>query len=558
MARWTLRLARSFCTTGLMLGTIFFAASLTPSLLPRPPLIQGVLSGVSFAAGYGIAVGMRWLWGYLELPSLSPRADRWFRIVAGAICAATALFFLWRASEWQNATRMLMDLEPVEGAQPVQVAMVAVAIFAVVLVVSRLFRWTFLSVSRRFNQVIPRRVAYVLGFTIAVALFWSVANGVLFRVGLRMADASFRQLDAIMESDVARPSDSLKTGSADSLVTWEELGRRGRQFVSAAPDRADLAMFLRRDPMDPIRVYVGLNSAESVEARARLALAELLRVGAFERSALILITPTGTGWIDPAAIESVEYLHGGDIASVAVQYSYLASWLALMTEPGYGAETARALFREVYGHWTSLPEGERPRLYLHGLSLGALNSDLSADLFDIIGDPFHGALWSGPPYSSRTWREASSERHPDSPAWLPRFRDGSIIRFANQFGTSGGSDAEWGPVRIMFLQYASDPVTFFEPRILYRRPEWLDEPRGPDVSDQLRWFPVVTFLQLIADIPASNNAPMGYGHVYAPRHYVYAWRELTDPPDWHDADIDRLGNHLERRHRTGRLSAQGG
>jgi uncharacterized membrane protein len=308
-----------------------------------------------------------------------------------------------------------------------------------------------------------------------------------------------------------------------------------------------LEAFLGQEVTAPIRVYVGLNSAETPEGRARLALEELKRVNAFDRSVLILVTPTGTGWVDPAAMDTVEYLHRGDIASVAVQYSYLASWLSLLTEPRYGAETARALFREVYGYWTTLPRDERPKLYLHGLSLGALNSDLSADLFDVIGDPFHGALWSGPPFSSETWRAATTGRRPDSPAWLPRFRDGSIIRFTNQRDSSALKDPAWGPIRIVYLQYASDPITFFDPKILYRRPDWLNEPRGPDVSPRLRWFPVVTFLQLIIDMPASTRAPVGFGHVYAPEDYIDAWLAVTSPPGWSGEDVDRLKSHSRSR-----------
>ena len=41
---------------GLLVGTVFFAFSLTPSLLPRPFFIQGILSGLSFSAGYGLGV----------------------------------------------------------------------------------------------------------------------------------------------------------------------------------------------------------------------------------------------------------------------------------------------------------------------------------------------------------------------------------------------------------------------------------------------------------------------------------------------------------------------
>lgn len=103
-----------------------------------------------------------------------------------------------------------------------------------------------------------------------------------------------------------------------------------------------------------------------------------------------------------------------------------------MAKGAYGVETTRALFQAVYGHWTQLPRESRPALYIFGLSLGALHSDRSFDFYDIINDPFNGALWSGPPFRTGTWRTATDRRHPESPEWLPRFRDGSVIRFANQ------------------------------------------------------------------------------------------------------------------------------
>ena len=259
-----------------------------------------------------------------------------------------------------------------------------------------------------------------------------------------------------------------------------------------------------------------------------------------------MVTPTGTGWVDPAAIDSVEYLHGGDVASVALQYSYLASWLYLLMDPGYGADVARALFKEIYGYWITLPKDSRPRLYLHGISLGARNSEQSTDLIEVLGDPFNGALWSGPPYSSKLWRWLTDNRNPGSPVWLPRFRDGSFVRFMNQHGEAAepaGPNAAWGPIRIVYLQYASDPATFFDCRSLYREPDWM-LPRGPDVSPQVRWYPVVTLLQLILDMFMATEAPIGFGHVYAPAHYIDAWIKVTDVRDWSPEEITRLKQHL--------------
>jgi uncharacterized membrane protein len=266
---------------------------------------------------------------------------------------------------------------------------------------------------------------------------------------------------------------------------------------------------------------------------------------------LLLVTPTGTGWVDPASQATVEYLHRGDIATVAAQYSYLNSPLALLTEGAYGAEMARALFAAIYGHWRTLPRDSRPRLFLHGLSLGSLNSDLSFDFYDIIDDPFDGALWSGPPYRHATWRQVTAQRDPGSPPWLPTFRDGSVVRFLNQTQGKPEDATDWGTFRICFLQYASDPITFFDPRTAWRAPDWMQEPRGPDVSPDLRWFPVVTMLQLAADMVA-GTAPQGFGHEFAPTDYINAWLALTEPAGWTEPELARLRAHFaEDRSRTG-------
>lgn len=538
---WARRFTASLSTPGLLTGTLFFAASLSPSLLPRAWGMQGVVSGLALASGYSIGVVYRWLWSYLELPLPAARTQRVILWCAGALSVATALVFLWQASEWQNSIRRLMELEPVDTRRPFRVGAIAILLFGLFLAVARLFHLTFRLVSERLGRGVPRRVANLVGLVLAGTIFWSVLDGVLFRFTLESADASFQRVDAAMETAGEPPSAPLRTGSAASLVDWHDLGRTGRDFVSSGPGSEDLdAFFDGEETVEPRRVYVGLNAAETIADRVALALRELERVGAFERSVLIVVTPTGTGWVDPAAMSAVEYLHRGDVASVAVQYSYLPSWMSLLVEPQYGAETADALFDAVYSRWTELPADDRPELYLHGLSLGALNSQQASDFYDIIADPFDGALWTGPPFRSETWRSITRQRHPDSPAWLPRFRDGSIVRFMNQNGMSSPPGAEWGPVRMLYLQYASDPITFFEPEALYRSPEWMEEPRGPDVTDELRWYPVVTVMQLAADLAVGDSAPPGYGHVFAAEDYIDAWLEVTDPPGWTADRIERL------------------
>ncbi len=540
MRDWFWRVVLSLSATGLVLGTLFFAASLTPSLLPRTYITQGMLSGVAMACGYGLGALFSALWFWLELPEPKDRLRRWIMIAAGGLSGVVVLVFLWRTAEWQNSIRTLMHLPPIETAHPFYVGLIALLVFLVLFGLGRLFAFLVRLFARTSRRAAPRRLSYVIGTALAATLFWTLADGLLLRFVLHTADSSFRHLDQVIEPDTAEPTDPMKSGSAASLVRWDELGRMGRAFVASGPSSADIAAFTGKPAMEPLRVYAGLNAAETAEARAKIALDELIRVGGFERSTLLIVMPTGTGWVDPEGIDTVEYLHHGDIASVAIQYSYLASWLSLLAEPDYGAEAARALFRAVYGHWAALPKAHRPKLYLYGLSLGALSSEQSAELFEVIGDPYQGALWAGPPFPSRIWRKMTAERNPGTPAWLPRFRDGSYVRFTSQRNALPEAGDHWGPMRIVYLQYASDPIVFYDPYSFYRQPAWMAVPRGPDVSPDFQWYPVVTFLQLTLDMAMATTTPMGLGHVYAGEHYIDPWIAVTDVTDWSAADIERL------------------
>jgi uncharacterized membrane protein len=540
----------SLSGVGIFLGALFFAAALTPTLVPRSYLTQGALAGACFAIGYAAGVLWRWLWHYLELPEPSPRMRSVANALVAVACLLVVILFLWRAAEWQNSIRTVMKMERVETARPIKTCAIALITFFAILALARLFKLVTRFLSTHIRRFIPRKIANAIGVVVATLLFWSIANNFLIRTAFSALDSSFREFDALIEPERPQPTAPGRTGSTASLVRWDELGRAGREFVASGPTGAQISAFTGRPARDPVRVYVGLRGADTPRARAKLALDELKRQGGFERSTLIVITPTGTGWIDPAAMDSVEYLLDGDVASVAVQYSYLNSPLSLLFQPEYGAEAARALFTEIYGYWTTLARDTRPKLYLHGLSLGAMNSEQSAELFETIGDPIAGALWSGPPFASRIWRSITANRNEGSPAWLPEFRDGRIVRFMNQNGPTVSADAPWGPMRVVYLQYASDPIVLFDYRDAYRPPAWMSAPRGPDVSRELRWYPVVTMLQLAVDMAVATNTPMGYGHVYAPEHYVDAWVAVTDIRHWSPDALAKLKIHLGNAART--------
>jgi uncharacterized membrane protein len=303
-------LSHSLSTGGVLLGILFFAASLTPTFLPRTFLTQGLLSGCALAAGYGIGAFAAWLCAYLRLAQLNGRFLRAAKLAAATGCAFVAVVSLWRAAQWQNSIRELMELEPVDTVYPLAVSLISAAVFAVLIALARFFRLTLRFVTTTGRRFLPIRVSNVVGVIATVALSWFVINGLLFRAFLYVAEASFQEYDALIKPENVPPMDSLKTGSRLSLLAWDKLGRAGREFITSGPTREDISVFSGRAALSPIRVYVGAaisGYARGASQAAKLALEELKRVGGFERSVLVMVTPTGTGWVDPAAIDSVEF-----------------------------------------------------------------------------------------------------------------------------------------------------------------------------------------------------------------------------------------------------------
>jgi uncharacterized membrane protein len=538
------RIAGNVSGVGLVLGALFMAASLTPSLIPRSEIVQGVLAGVCFAAGYGLAVLVRWIWVTLDLPLIRGRTGRYLLGASAAVAALIVGSFLWRATDWQNSIRAPMGMELAPPELPLMIGAMALVVATVLLTLGKLVALFVRRLIGRIARVVPRRAAHLLGLIIGGVLLWSLANGVLFSGFIRTADTSARALDAVIPPDSLPPADPLRTGSTASLIAWSDLGREGRNYIATTPRAQDIAAVAGGTAMEPLRAYVGLNAADTAEDRAALAVAELVRIGGFDRSILVVAMPTGTGWLDPAAMTTLEYLHRGDVATVAIQYSYLQSWISLLVEPEYSAEAGRALFSAVYRHWLTLPEGERPDLYLYGLSLGAYSSQQSLRLHEIIDQPFAGALWVGPPFVSPLWQTLTRERDPASPEWLPRMDQGQTVRFTNGHQGLTSQDA-WGGIRIVYLQYASDPIVFFNTGSLLHRPDWMNAPRGPDISPELRWYPIVSFLQLAFDMAVSLNVPIGHGHLYAYDDHVAPWMAVTQPPGWDGAGLDRLRRHFK-------------
>ncbi|MBL1419093.1 MAG: alpha/beta-hydrolase family protein [Alphaproteobacteria bacterium] len=540
LINWLKNRVTHFSFMGVLIGSLFFALSLTPSLIPRDFLFQGILAGLCFALGYGSGVFIRWVWQFLELPPPKPKLLGFLRRLTVVLVAIILIYCLWHSVAWQNSIRELMDMPPLVSSNAIIVGLIGLSLAFILILISQYIYELTSYANKKLQKYLPRRVVLIVGPLFIAIFLINIFNGVIAKSVLHILDASFQKTDKLFADGQTAPTENLASGSAQSIVKWADLGRLGRKFVISGPTQAQISAFTTQPAQQPLRIYVGLNSAATAQQRAELALQEMLRVDAFSRKILVIANPTGTGWVDPMSVNTLEYMHAGDTAIVSMQYSYLASWLSLLAEPEVSAQSAKALFNVVYKHWTNLPKNARPKLYLNGLSLGSHGSELSANLITMLSDPINGALWAGPPFANSIWRSLTDTRDAGSPAWLPKIGDSSIVRFTSETNALQIAGAKWGEMRIVYVQHASDGIVFFDMEAAFKQPDWMIGERGPDVSPELRWYPIVTFVQLLLDMATAIIPPLGYGHTYGPNGYIDAWAEVTAPEGWDEADSDSL------------------
>jgi uncharacterized membrane protein len=229
----------------------------------------------------------------------------------------------------------------------------------------------------------------------------------------------------------------------------------------------------------------------------------------------------------------------GDSAMVAMQYSYLPSWMSFLVDQAKARDAGRALFDAVYGVWADLPAARRPQLLVFGESLGTFGGEAAFSGLADIRNRTDGVLWAGPPNFNELWRGFVEDRESGSPEWLPVYGDGRTVRFADEAPDLEQPAGPWEDPRVVYLQNASDPIVWWSPRLILNHPDWLTGERGPDVSQDMFWIPFVSFWQVTADLVFSTGVPDGHGHKYA-SDYADGWANVVQPADWTAADTERL------------------
>ncbi|WP_164704407.1 alpha/beta-hydrolase family protein [Blastococcus litoris] len=379
--------------------------------------------------------------------------------------------------------------------------------------------------ARRLTAVLPGPQALwrLAGHGAFLAALGAGASAVWHRAMLRIESTTSVEVPVIEPGEEKRWLLPTVSGAPGSRVPWAGLGRDGRLHVLATvrprpaeglpdtvPDLSVETVMGTPARATPAAVYVGLDNGATPRERVDLALAELERTGALDRSLLVLASPTGTGYLNYVATAALQYLALGDVATVTLQYSRRPSPLSLAMIRT-AREQNRLLWLRVLQRIRDRP-GPRPRVVLFGESLGAHTSQ---DVFlhwgtlglDAMG--IDRALWIGTPYGSGWMRQVTRgdrlDVEPDAVAVVNDLQQLDAV--TEQRGTRP---------RFVLLSHDNDGVTRFGPDLLWHSPDWLGpgrslpqqvdggSPRG--IPPAMRWRPLTTFFQSLVDMKNAQTA----------------------------------------------------
>jgi uncharacterized membrane protein len=372
---------------------------------------------------------------------------------------------------------------------------------------------------RQVSKVLPGppEVGRVVGHGAFLAALTLGVSSLWHRAMQRIEAGTAADVPVIEVDEATRWVPPTLSGGPGSVVPWATLGREGRRHALASvrpqplparpagvPDLSVETVMGEPARAAPVQVYVGLDSADSARERVDLALAEMERTGAFDRSLLVLVSPTGTGYVNYVAVAATQYLTLGDVATVTLQYSRRPSPLSLRMIKD-AREQNRLLWLRVLERVRERP-APRPRVVVFGESLGAHTSQ---DVFlhwgtlglDALG--IDRALWIGTPYGSKWMQQVTGPDRLDV--------DRNVVAVVNDFQQLEqlGADGRTRP-RYVLLSHDNDGVTKFGLDLLWTAPRWLgpDRPRPEPVDGGsprgippgMRWRPITTFFQSLVDM----------------------------------------------------------
>lgn len=312
--------------------------------------------------------------------------------------------------------------------------------------------------------------------------------------------------DGMEPGHLTPPEAAEVTGSPASGVAWGTLTREGRRWLSMALTPAGIdAVMGTTNAKQPIRVYSSTGESDDEVDRVELLLAEIDRTHALERKYFALFSPTGSGYVNYVANETLEYLSGGDCASAAIQYSVLPSSLSL-TKVAAGTAQTRMVLEGIMQRIRAMAPESRPVFLLFGESLGSqVSEEMFRDTYTygLQGSGIDSAIWIGTPAATEWYQQIWGERTiTEVPELGPKVGDRSLYLPRAIHDWHDLPDDQKEQVGYLLLQNGDDPIPKFAAPLIWRRPAWLCPPdqRPPGTPRNTSWMPVSTFFATFFDM----------------------------------------------------------
>ena len=521
---------------GVIAALAMYAVSVSPSLMARSWAWHAVASGILVACGYVAGVVVQ---NVAQLVirltgltiSASEPVELGFRIGIGALFALWWIYAVIQSYRRARKAAALVNM-PGEtfGEYLLGTAGAVVVSWMLLRIVGALNGLCWMLIAS-LDAHMPRPAAIVVSMVILFAIMFFLTSKVILRGGIGFFRRKAEQLNMRTARGIYQPFVPERSASPASSVTWESVGGQGRVFLGRGPSRLDIAQVCGGVAMEPIRVYSGMPTGGSgIEQAAATVVAELHRTGAFDRAVILIAASTGSGWVDEWQVQPLEFLTRGNCATASLQYSYVPSALNWLTGLEPAQEASAALFAAVRAELDLMDEADRPALFVCGESLGAFASQSVFESFEDVLARVDGALWVGTPSFTPMHAALTAARHKGSPEVAPVVNNGRRVRFVNEpsdlrTDLYGRELGPWGFPRLVYAQHPSDPVVWWNRKLLWTQPDWLRERAGRDVSRFVEFTRFVTFIQVLADLPVAGTAPGGHGHTYN-EELIPLWRAI--------------------------------
>ena len=454
---------RHYTFTGTVLALVFLWLSLTPSLLPRGPLFQGLVSGAAGAIGYGIGVLLVWLVQFMRSKDASPHAPGWAWLAVVVVGIIGQILMIIYFHVWQDEVRDLNGVARLNFWDYPLTAALSILVLFIFVEIGQLIGKLIGFLVRQLNRVAPPRVSQVVAVVLLLALSIALLNGVVVRVA--MDDLNKTLCSAVNDEtdpDFPAPSSKLRSGVARNPWTPGSRSairagcsyRQARRSTSLTSSTASPRS--NRSAHTPDSIPPGVEGHRGPCRSARYA------PRADSTATVVAVaTTTGTGWINEAEASALEYMYNGDSAIVSMQYSFLPSWLSFLVDKENARQAGQALFEAVDALIREMPEAKRPKLVVFGESLGSFGGEAPFLSLNNLIARTDGALFSGPTFNNTIWTDLTINRDAGSPEWLPIYDKGENVRFVARpddlgtprppVGTAAGglSPARVGPDRLV-------------------------------------------------------------------------------------------------------------